>query len=269
MERSDMEKNNETEADRAIVDHIAILRAQGDWQPDLRRGLGRLRERRAANSRHKWKWAWITAGAVAACLPLMAFPITRAFAERCVSACVKESGAVRQLLLGNQSSPVPAGASGSTYVKPEDRRMAPDFTLTGAAGQRVTLSEAHGKVVLLNFWATWCAPCKQEIPWFIGFQRAWRDRGFTVLGVSMDQDGWSAVKPFVDATHVNYAVAIGNDEVAGLYGAVNSLPVTVIIDRSGRIAAVHVGLCRKDEYEADINAVLNEDQGRETERTRK
>jgi cytochrome c biogenesis protein CcmG/thiol:disulfide interchange protein DsbE len=112
-------------------------------------------------------------------------------------------------------------------------------------------------VVLLNFWATWCAPCGLEIPWFMEFQTTRQEAGFTALGVSLDEDGWNAVKPYIAARKVNYPVMLGNDDVAQLYGAV-ALPATFIIDRSGRIAATHVGICGKNEYEADIQAVLNE-----------
>jgi peroxiredoxin len=184
----------------------------------------------------------------------MAFPVTRALAQRCVSACVLETAAVRELLLGRTSS----ATLNNTYVKPGDRRMAPDFTLNDATGQRVKLFEYRGKVVLLNFWATWCGPCKQEIPWFVEFQQTQEQRGFAVLGVSIDEDGWDSVKPYIEEKHINYPVMIGNDEVARLFGGLDSIPLTLIIDRSGRIAAIHAGLCRKDEYESDIKAVLNE-----------
>src|SRR5271166_1832023 len=83
-------------------------------------------------------------------------------------------------------------------VKPEkDRKPAPDFALKDASGATVKLSDYRGKVVLLNFWATWCGPCEEEIPWFIGFQQEFKDREFAVLGISVDEDGWNAVKPFV------------------------------------------------------------------------
>jgi peroxiredoxin len=136
--------------------------------------------------------------------------------------------------------------------------MAPDFTLADAAGQSVRLSESRGKVVLLNFWATGCAPCDQQIPWFVEFQRADESRGFRVLGVSMDQSGWASVEPYISRKGVNYPVMIGNTEVAGLFGGLGRIPLTLVIDRQGRIAAIHAGLCRKDEYESDIEAALDE-----------
>lgn len=249
-----MDINDESEIDRMIAERFSSFRAEGDWHPNLQRGLALLRQRRAVTNGRKRRWAFVAAGTVAACLPILASPVTRALAQRCVSACVLETAAVRQLLLGK----TPSATTNDTYLKPDGRRMAPDFTLNDASGRPIKLSQFRGKVVLLNFWATWCAPCKQEIPWFVEFQKSNEQRGFTVLGVSMDEDGWQSVKPYIDEKRVNYPVTIGNDEVASLFGGLDSIPLTLIIDRSGRIAAVHAGLCKKNEYESDINAVLNE-----------
>jgi peroxiredoxin len=254
MERSDMDTNDRGEMDRMIAEQFSNLRADDDWHPNVQSALTLLREKRAATNGRRRRWVIAATGAVAACIPIMAFPVTRALAARCVSACVVETAAVRQLLLGKTSS----ATLGTAYVRAGERRMAPDFTLSDSAGRAVQLSEFRGKVVLLNFWATWCGPCKQEIPWFVEFQRTNEKHGFAVLGVSMDEDGWRAVKPYMEATHINYPVMLGNDDVAKLFGGLDSLPLTIIIDRAGRIAAVHAGLCRRDEYESDINAILNE-----------
>jgi peroxiredoxin len=214
----------------------------------------RLRERLDAGSTPRRRWAWAIAAAVAAGLPLMAFPLTRAFAQRCVSACVDESGWVLQLLMGKGSSPAPS----LTFARPEDRKMAPDFTLNDASGNPVRLSQFRGKVVLLNFWATWCPPCKTEIPWFTEFQKTYADRDLVVLGVSFDEDGWKSVKPYMEENRMNYRVMIGNDDIARLYGGLDSLPTTLIIDRSGRIVVTHVGLCSRGEYEAAAKALVAE-----------
>jgi len=143
-------------------------------------------------------------------------------------------------------------------VRPEkDRKLAPNFSLQDATGKTVKLSEYRGKVVLLNFWATWCGPCKIEIPWFIDFQQQYKDRDFAVLGLSMDDDGWKSVKPYVEQKKINYRVMIATEELANLYGGVDSLPTTFMIDRAGRIAATHEGLVSKSEYETEIQDLLN------------
>ncbi len=142
-------------------------------------------------------------------------------------------------------------------VKSEkDRKTAPDFALKDADGRTVRLSDYRGKVVLLNFWATWCGPCKIEIPWFIEFEQTHKDKGFAVVGVSMDEEGWDVVRPFVAAMRVNYRTVIGTDMVAQQYGGVDALPTTFVIDREGKIAATHVGLVSKSDYENDIQALL-------------
>jgi peroxiredoxin len=143
-------------------------------------------------------------------------------------------------------------------LKTEDRKLAPDFAVTDASGKQVSLSDFRGKTVLLNFWATWCEPCKTEIPMLKGLQRTFQGSNFTVLGVSLEQDGWSIVKPYMATAQFNYPVMIGRDDVAALYGGLEAIPTTLLIDKSGRIAALHVGLCNRSEYEADINALLKE-----------
>jgi peroxiredoxin len=245
----------DTNRQQWVEERLEALRPDSEWQPDISRGLVQFRERRDQARHRRRRWGWMAAGTIAAALPLMAFPTTRAFAQRCVSACAGPSNWVHGLLVGNVSSTVPS----SVLVKADERRAAPDFVLDDASGKPVKLSDFRGKVVLLNFWATWCAPCAAEIPWFIEFQQAHQGAGFAVLGVSLDEHGWEAVKPYITEHKVNYGIMLGNDDVAQLYGA-NSLPATFIIDRSGRIAATHVGICGKGEYEADIRRVLDERQ---------
>ena len=167
--------------------------------------------------------------------------------------------AVSALLLLSGCSGKPAGAASAKSMG--NRKPAPDFTLKDASGNSVKLSDYRGKVVLLNFWATWCGPCALEIPWFVEFQQQLKSRGLEVVGVSMDEEGWSAIKPFIAEHKVNYRVLLGNDSVSQLYGGVDSLPTTFIIDRDGRIAVPpHVGLAGKNEYLNEIQSVLNEKQ---------
>lgn len=148
--------------------------------------------------------------------------------------------------------------SAKAAVKPEnERRAAPDFALKDVNGATLRLSDYKGKVVLLDFWATWCGPCKVEIPWFIQFEQKYKDKGFAVLGVSMDEDGWNAVKPFMEDHKMNYRIALGNDQVSDLYGGIESMPTTLLIDRSGKIAKVHIGLeTDRSGFENEITNLL-------------
>jgi peroxiredoxin len=136
-------------------------------------------------------------------------------------------------------------------------KAAPDFTLKDANGSNVKLSDYRGKVVLLNFWATWCGPCKVEIPWFVEFEQQYKNKGFDVLGVAMDDDGWKAVKPFVEEHKMNYRVVLGNDSVATSYGGIDSLPTTFVINQEGRIVTSHIGLVNKDDYLKEIESLLS------------
>ena len=139
----------------------------------------------------------------------------------------------------------------------ETRKAAPEFALKDVDGRNVALSDYKGKVVLLNFWATWCGPCKIEIPWFIDFEQRYKDKGFAVLGVAMDDEGLKIVKPYLDQAKINYRVLLGNDSVATMYGGVDSLPTTFVLDRTGKIASTHVGLVSKSDYEDEIVELLN------------
>jgi len=154
------------------------------------------------------------------------------------------------------------GCSNATVkaaVKPEkDRKTAPDFALKDANGQTTHLSDYKGKVVLLDFWATWCGPCKIEIPWFMEFEQQFKDRGFAVLGVSMDEDGWNVVKPYIQDMKINYRVVLGNEEIGELYGGLDSLPTTLLLDRQGKIASIHVGLSQgKEDFKNDIAQLVS------------
>ena len=134
---------------------------------------------------------------------------------------------------------------------------APDFTLASVGGGSKSLSDYKGKVVMLNFWATWCGPCKREIPDFIEMQEAYRDQGFEILGVSLDDpNARDAVAAFVKSQGINYDIVYGNGEVAQAYGGVRSIPTTFLIDREGNVVSSKVGLTPKAQWESAIEALL-------------
>lgn len=176
------------------------------------------------------------------------------------------------LLAGCSRTPNTAQAAGMKAV--QDRREAPDFALKDANGTTVHLSDYKGKVILLDFWATWCGPCKIEIPWFMEFEQQYKSRGFAVLGVSMDEGGWEDVKPYIEERKINYRILMGDDHIEEAYGkilgylkkaadekapeeGIDALPTTFLIDRSGRVATVHVGIEKgKNEISEEIDHLL-------------
>jgi peroxiredoxin len=138
-----------------------------------------------------------------------------------------------------------------------DRNPAPNFSLDNSSGSSVELKDYRGKVILLDFWATWCHGCKEEIPWFSKFDRKYGSKGFTVIGVSMDEGGWKVVNPFLAGIKVHYPMLLGDKPTAEQFG-INALPDSFLIDREGRIAATYkTGLVNKDDVEANIRALLS------------
>ncbi len=138
----------------------------------------------------------------------------------------------------------------------EELEAAPDFSLEGVDGSVVKLSDFKGQVVLLNFWATWCGPCKIEMPWFIEFQRKYKDQGFTVIAVSLDEEGWDVVRPFVEDLKPNFPIVVGDDGIDDKFGGIMALPTTLIIDKEGRIVSRHTGLVSKGDYADEIESLL-------------
>jgi thiol-disulfide isomerase/thioredoxin len=127
----------------------------------------------------------------------------------------------------------------SSHGSSTPRTSAPDFELQDESGGTLRLSQLRGKVVVLNFWATWCAPCRAEMPVLSRIQNQFAARGLAVVGIAADQRGWAAVKPFLAAQPVEYPVLLSTPTVARTYGGLKVLPYTVFLDREGRIVATH------------------------------
>ena len=129
------------------------------------------------------------------------------------------------------------------------------FSLQDLDGKPLALANYRGQVVLLNFWATWCTPCRGEIPQFIDYQNKYGPQGLQLLGISMDDDP-TPVHAFYQQFKMNYPVALGTDKVAAAYGGILGLPITFLIGRDGRIAAKYVGETQMPVVEAEVKALL-------------
>jgi len=234
-----MANNNESES-IWVDQRLAALNSATEWQPDISRGLERLRRRQG----WRRKEIWTAAAVLTTCLIVAALPQPRVFAHYCLDCTV----AFWQSLSDPASSTVKLEAS---------RKAAPDFTLNDATGRRVQLAGLRGKVVLLNFWATWCHGCKVEMSWFMDFEKKYKNRGFEVIGISTDDDGWKSVTPYVEQKKVNYAIMLANDEVKKAYG-LGALPLTFLIDRDGKVAATCAGLATKSDYRTAIETLFRE-----------
>ena len=139
-------------------------------------------------------------------------------------------------------------------------KPAPDFSLTSLDGKTLKLSDYRGKAVLLNFWATWCEPCKIEMPWFVDLQKKYQAQGFTVLGVAMDDASPSDISDFAKKMGVNYPIVIGKEAVGNQYGGVTYMPESYYIDRDGKIVERVIGLVSRSEIESNIQKAMAQGQ---------
>jgi cytochrome c biogenesis protein CcmG/thiol:disulfide interchange protein DsbE len=154
------------------------------------------------------------------------------------------------LMTRHHDARVGSGGTGTS-----EHSLAPDFSLPDLTGQRLDLSSYRGKVVLLDFWATWCDPCRDEIPHFVEFQTKYGARGLQIIGVSMD-DGPEPVRDFYRRFKMNYPVVMGNAKTGELYGGVLGLPIAFLIGRDGRISAKHIGATDISVFEKEIKNAL-------------
>ncbi len=172
-------------------------------------------------------------------------------------------------LFANRATRIPSARAAKTNQENKPT-ASPDFTLKDLEDHDVSLSQFKGKVVLVNFWATWCGPCKIEIPWLVELQDKYASRGFTVLGVAMDEEGKSAVAPFVQKERfkvggtpqsMNYPIVLGNDTTADKFGGLVGFPTSVLISKDGRIVKRVDGLVSYDEIDKAIQSQLDANEG--------
>ena len=172
------------------------------------------------------------------------------------------------LLVGKRASKPKAGGdpakqnvSGSTTPSgfdPAIGSVAPDFSLKSVPeGKTVTLSSLRGKAVVVNFWATWCGPCKIEMPWLVDLQKKYGDKGLQIVGITKDDSDEATIAKFTKKMGVNYTILVGNQQVQDLYGGVGGLPTSFFLDRSGKVVHEIVGLDSESKFEDAIKKALN------------
>jgi thiol-disulfide isomerase/thioredoxin len=167
-------------------------------------------------------------------------------------------GALALALLTLDTSELWFGAEASAGSCPADAKPANlNFTLKDVQGKNIRLSDYKGKVILLDFWATWCGPCKVEIPWFVEFQQKYGPQGLQVVGVSVD-DTVEMLRPYVKDLKMNYPVLLGlhHDDIQNAYGPLWGIPVTSVISRDARICAKHSGISSRENIEKEIKSLL-------------
>ncbi len=220
-----MDNSNDIKAEQWTTQRLAVLLPLRDWQPDTTRGLQLFRDRRERRRMHGTRLVWATICGVIAAIAVMTFPATRILAAHYATACMS--------LLGRISGEAP----GLNYTEVNQRKAAPELAVRIGAGPAAKLSDFRGKVVLLTFWKPGCTACDTENAWFREFQQTWREGTFVFL---------------------NHRLAADDDDVLGLFSDRQTIPATLLIDKSGRIAATHAGLCTKREYQTAIESLLNE-----------
>jgi len=175
----------------------------------------------------------------------------------------------RLLATAAQGTLVPDAAGGvAQYASPLKGKPAPAFVLEDLSGKKVSLASYKGKAVLINFWATWCAPCKIETPWLIELRNQYAAQGFEVLGISTEGDdladndkaGWAKEKADIQKSaqqmHIPYPVLINGDSLSAAYGGLDAMPTSFFVDRKGTVVASQLGLTSKDDIEGNIRKAL-------------
>jgi cytochrome c biogenesis protein CcmG/thiol:disulfide interchange protein DsbE len=180
---------------------------------------------------------------------------------------LRKQAAERRLAAMPQGALVPDANGGEAqYLSPLKGKPAPEFALEDLSGKRVSLASYKGKAVLINFWATWCGPCKLETPWLVELRNQYVPQGFEVLGVSTDDidrgdpqklsDEKKEIANFVDRMHIPYPVLIDGDSLSKPYGGLDAMPTSFFVDRNGTVVAAQMGLTSKDDIEANIRKAL-------------
>ncbi len=190
---------------------------------------------------------WMVAGAGALALAMSTLPVGLVSSHAHPHGSAAPAGSAAAARGGAVVAACDAGAKPANY----------DFVLQDHNGQDVDFESLRGKVVLLNFWATWCGPCKIEVPWFVEFAEQYAHEGLVVLGLSVD-DTVDKIRAFADQYDVNYPmlVGLGREDFQEAYGPIWGVPMTFFIDREGTVCRTHAGIATRGEFEKDIEDLL-------------
>ncbi len=161
------------------------------------------------------------------------------------------------VLVPDTGGQAPDATSTEAAVEPLKGKFAPAFTLVNLEGKKVSLADYKGRPVIVNFWATWCAPCKLEMPWFEEFRQKYHGQGFEILGIAEDDAPKDEIAKTAKKVNVSYPILLTDGKVAPAYGGVDQLPTSFYIDRKGIVEVETIGLASKDEVEANIKKLVD------------
>ncbi|MFA5857574.1 MAG: TlpA disulfide reductase family protein [Elusimicrobiota bacterium] len=158
----------------------------------------------------------------------------------------------------------PSTPSVSTVVEKKlgtELGKAPEYEVTLLDGSKLSSKSLAGKIVVIDFWATWCGPCRMEIPWFINLYKKYKDQNVVILGISLDRAGKTVVEKFCKDTSVNYPIAIDENQVVTnafgkIFGQISGIPTTFVIDQAGMVRSKHVGVTQEAQFDSEISALL-------------
>ena len=153
------------------------------------------------------------------------------------------------------SLPFQQASAQQSSKNPSDFKDAPNFSLETMDGDTFTLAEQKGKVIVLNIWATWCGPCREEIPDFMEIYKEMKDKGVIIAGVSVDKKGWSAVRPYAKKMEINYPIMVDDGTVSRKYGPIRAVPTTFIINKLGKVEYVAPGRLTKERLQPILQKI--------------
>ncbi len=136
------------------------------------------------------------------------------------------------------------------------QNKAPNFKVQAADGSTIELAKLKGKIVVLNYWATWCGPCRMEIPGFIDVYKQYKGKGLEIVGISLDREGWKVVRPYIEKASINYPVVVADETLETAYGQIDAIPTTFVVDKHGNIVDKHVGYMDRASFEKLVKGLL-------------